>query len=1028
MKVYLLGGVEVAGADPGQVTASSRALSLLGYLVSRPEVPQPRSHLAGVLWPDSEGAQARTNLRRELHHLRALLDHTPCLEVDQRALTWHRGPGCRVDVQDFSSAVRDTESALAAQAHDRVQQHAGRALAAYRGPFLPGCYDDWALEVREELQRACVDLCDRVATYWLEHGDPAAAVAFVRRRVLLEPFEEQGYRLLMRAQSGSGDRAGAMRTYHQCAERLERELGIGPSAETRAELDVALGGSQRARQPTPPAPEVAPWSVSPGMVGRDDERARLRSVWDAAQDGSRFLVVTGEAGVGKTRLVSDLAAGVERQGAVVAGTRCFPATGSVPLAPVADWLRTAALRSATRRLDPVWRSEVARLIPDGEAAAADPEAGLRAKVDAWQRVRFFEGLARAFLAVDAPLLLTLDDLQWCDRATLSWLSFLLSFAPAAPLLVLATGRVAELSAGDVGDAVASLRGAGQVELLRLADLDAAAAARLASAVLGRPIGHDELDMVMSATGGNPFYLAEALRELVATPGPLSPAGLRGVLRTRLSALSGPVLEVAELASAVGRDFTLDVLIEASDLDAETVVRRVDDLWRQRILTESGRGYDFSHDLLREATYDLVSPPRRWLLHRRLAQSLELVHADRPDDVAAQLAEQHDRSGRPERALPYYERAARQASVLFAHADSVRWWQRCLDIIGARPPSRQRDRDELAVLQELVPPLGTWRGYASEQLVTCERRTAELGERLGLVEVRCTAAIALFASTFVQGRTAESHAWGRQALELSAQCPGLAAQAHMACAGSGLGLGDVALADQHFRLACDLARGTDSLPIGTRTEVHARAWWAHARWLSGDEAGAVADAAGSIATARLIDHPYSLAVALGYAAVTHQLAGDRAALADDLAELTQLCERYDFAYYREWAVVLRGWVEGGPGGRALASAGVERLRREGSLARMPYWLWLVADLHRREGDLRSAAAVLDAAGAAATEQEDRWWLAEILRTRAALDPPARAHARLLDAADLATAQGSATLGERCRRDLVAFADAEPAPNG
>ena len=118
-----------------------------------------------------------------------------------------------------------------------------------------------------------------------------------------------------------------------------------------------------------------------------------------------------------------------------------------------------------------------------------------------------------------------------------------------------------------------------------------------------------------------------------------PAGdLAAVLRNRLEQASVPAREVAGLAAAVGADFTLDLLTEASNLDAGTVVGAVDELWRYRIMREYRDGYDFSHDLLRETAYTLVSPPKRWLLHRRVAQALELLHPDDADTVSAQLAE------------------------------------------------------------------------------------------------------------------------------------------------------------------------------------------------------------------------------------------------------------------------------------------------------------------------------------------------------------------------------------------------------
>lgn len=1014
--VDLLGGVGIASEDPVHHRVSSRAMTLLAYLVSHSESPQPRAHLAGLLWPDSEDAQARTNLRRELHHLRVLLDDSACLQVDAGSLTWHRDPSCVVDVDEFLHEGRCTVAALEVDDREAVELHGRLTLALYQGPFLPGCYDDWALEVRQDLRRACVDVCDRVAAYWLSANDALASAIFARRRILLEPLEEPGYRLLMRAQLGAGDRAGAMHTYHQCASVLERELGVEPSSETQAELDDSLFDVGRGPGDTGPgSSDSATWPLSPHLVGRKAEQHRLHSAWSGAQTACRLVVITGEAGVGKTRLVTDFARGLREQGALVASTRCFAATGSVPLAPVADWLRSPHLRMAAKSLEAVWRAEVDRLVPEANGIA---DQGISAgdKVDPLQRLRFFEGLARAFLAVRRPLLLILDDLQWCDKATMSWLSFLMSFTGGAPLLVVATARDEELRNGDLADALSKMRSAGQAETVALDNLSPQEAAQFAAGILGHAISDDELDLVMSTTGGNPFYFGEALHKASSAPGPVEPGDLHGMLDARLSRLSEPAREVIELAAAVGRDFTLNLLIEASDLSEDTVVRQVDELWRRRILAEHGRGYDFAHDLLREAAYRMISPPRRWLLHRRLAQSLELLYRDSPDAVTAQLAEQHDRSGRPERALPYYERAARRATALFAHAESVRFWQRCLVLLGELPESSQRDRHENAVLQELLPPMNAWRGYASTEMEAYERRAFELGERLGLVKIRCTAAIALFATTFVQGQTAESHEWGEQALTLSAQHPELAAQAHLAFAGSGLSLGLLAMADKHFRLACDLGSGSDSLPIGTRAEVHARAWWAHARWLLGDVGGALAASVEAVDYARLIEHPYSLTVALSYAGVTHQLVGDVPTLRGIVAELTELCERYGFAYYRQWATVLAGWAQGGATGLATARSGIDSLEREGSLARMPYWLSLVADLHRREGDDASASAVLDAATSFATENGDLWWHPEVLRLRAAFDSDTVAKKRLQQAITLARSQSSLSLLERCQADV------------
>ena len=218
-----------------------------------------------------------------------------------------------------------------------------------------------------------------------------------------------------------------------------------------------------------------------------------------------------------------------------------------------------------------------------------PGAGSRAVVDDWQRVRFFEGLARALMAVGRPMLLVLDNMQWCDQETLAFVTFFLGLASGHPVLV--AGTLRDDSDPELVDWIVRMRASGLLTELTLGPLEVADTARLAEAISGQPWPED---LLQAATGGFPLYVVEAVRGSV-DPGRLDPGA---VLRNRLEQASAGAREVAGLAAAVGADFTLDLLTEASDLDAGVVVGAVDELWRRRIMREYGEGYDFSHDLLR----------------------------------------------------------------------------------------------------------------------------------------------------------------------------------------------------------------------------------------------------------------------------------------------------------------------------------------------------------------------------------------------------------------------------------------------
>lgn len=1006
LRVRLLGGVQIHVAGRPVEALSSRAVDLLALLASHVGTVQPRSHVAARLWPDSTETQARTNLRRELHHLRAILGDLPVLTNASEGLGWVVAEGVDVDVVTVLTAVADAVQALDAGDPAAFTRATAALPAVEPGEFLPGCHDEWVLEVREGLTRAVVDVCDRGTAFWRAHHDPEAALPLARLRVRLEPLEEIGYLRLLEAHRATGDVAGAVSTYHRCATLLERELGVGPGPALRSAMEDVLDeqsrppgparGSREERGPAGRMPDRPPVRGSrPPFIGRRDDLERLLADWEQAAGSRHLIVIVGEPGVGKTRLQTEFAALVRRRHGVVASARCHPGAAALPLAPVAEWLRAPQLRHAVRRLDPVWRAEVERLAPaqpegpasgtrvagtPAAAAAGRPRSGPTsgpAAGDAWQRIRFFEALARAVAGVSRPVLLTLDDLQWCDRATLAWLSFLLKSAIPSPVLVVATARRAELERSSLRQPLAAMAAAGHTRLDQLTELDADDMATLAAEILGREVDGAERALLRAATEGNPMSVIVAATQARAGSGRIRAEDLRTTLGRRLAALAPAELAIARLVSAAGRDVDLDLLMEASDLGEQELVAAVDGLWRSRLLVQERHRYDLAHDLIREAVYDEITPPQRWLLHRRVAQAMELAHDPADGPHAAALAEQYAAAGLPRRALPLLAQATHDAVVVFAHEDAIRLSERALQLLETQPRSRGRDERELATLLLMLPPLNALLGYASPRLEALAQQVALLAERLGRVADHTGALVTLFSCAFVQGRIAESAALGRQALELSVGAPDLRAQAHFAVAGAATSLADLDTAQVHFEEACALAAPHDALPNGTRTAIHAGGWWAHARYLRGDHDGAVELAHETVAAARLLEHPWSLTVALSYSAVTHQLCGDRAGLGAVLEELEPLCARYRFAYYDGWAAILRGWLSGAP---ERTRAGIDGLVAAGSLTRLPYWLWLHAEVCRSAGDRPAAAAALDPAIVQAHAHDDLWWLPVITRSR------------------------------------------------
>jgi DNA-binding SARP family transcriptional activator len=1016
LRIELLGGFRLTSQGrPLTASLTARQQGLVAHLLLHRGVPLSRQRVAAALWPESTDAQALTNLRRELHHVRHVLpDAEKVLDSEGRQVAWRADGPFALDVAEFEAAasegLRGERDALA------------RAARLYQGPLLPDCHDEWIAPERERLEHQAIEVLARLVAVLEQDRAFGEAIEHAQSLLRLDALDERAWRALMRCHARLGHRAQALHAYQSCASVLERELDVQPGADTQAVYRTLVEGSDEV--PAPPAPERS--AVYP-LVGRDAELAALVDLWQRVSAGeARVALVRGEAGIGKTRLAEELSEWCGARGVPVLSTRCYAAEGRLAFGPVAAWLQHEAIRPALAALDGVWLAEVARLEP-GVLVGRPELAAPAAQLESWQRRRFFEALARAFSAA-LPALLVLDDLQWCDGDTLEWLHFLLRFAPRGGCLLVGTVR-AEEESDNAALAVflRELKKLDRLTAITLGPLDEDATIRLAEAVTDRPLDDTARSRVVRQTEGHPLFIVETARmglaEGAASEPAVVPPRVQAVVARRLAQLSPGSVAAAELAAVVGRDFSFDLLAAAGDVEEDGLVRALDELWRRQIVEELAHDrWDFTHDRLREGAYAQIGPARRRLLHRRVAQALELVSASNLDPVSGEIAAHLDRAGQPARAAHFFRRAADVAMGISAAEEAIRSLEAARRALGRLPPSRDRDREELALRRALCEPLTTARGYAAPEVEGELEGVIALAQPLGDVDAHVQALWGLWAVHFVRGNLLRGRDFAREAVERAADDPVRAGEAHHALAGSLASLGDLEGARHEFQRALEAcAPQPHATMLGSDLGVFIRAWHSQVLCLVGDLDEAGREAERAIERARSLEKPYSLALANAYVGITHQMAGEVERTRACAEEAIALCERYGFAYYGEWARILLGWAcaeEGRPlDGIDLISSGIERLHAQGALVRRPYHLGLLAEAHLAAGQPDRASAVLDAGLAMASVHHDEWWSAELHRLRGERALGSDGEGHLVAALEIARAQGSRLLEGRAASSLA-----------
>jgi DNA-binding winged helix-turn-helix (wHTH) protein/predicted ATPase len=804
-----------------------------------------------------------------------------------------------------------------------------------------------------------------------------------------------------------------------------RELrhALGDPARTPRFIETVHGRGYRFIAPmTQPNGAVCGGEPSLRLVGREGELAQLHEWLAAVRHGTRRIgFVVGEAGIGKTVLVEHFLAEAAAGGRVLIGRgQCIEHYGAgEAYLPVLEILGRLGRESA-ERIAAVLREHA----PSWLSHLPSPVFGVNLQTPApATSARMLRELAEALevLAARDLLILLLEDVHWSDSATLEWLAYMARRRDKACLLVLCTYRPVEalLQNHALRNMAAELRQHPQCGEMVLDYLSGEAVEEyVRNSCAGIPEITELAAVLRRRTGGHPLFLAaivdEVLRERrgdaegrgAGLPDPVDiasriPSSARRFIEHRFELLSEADQRILHAAAVAGDQFCVSLVAEAAarpedDIevlcaawarDRQFLVPDGETAWPDG--SRSAR-YRFRHALYQEVLYARISPDQRARFHRSVGDRLERAYRKQAATVAAELAMHFEQGRLPVKALTHLRQAARNAVDRSAYAEAHRHLARAQEILPSLPEGRRRLRQELETLLLLGRVLMATKGWARDEVECLYRRARAICEQLGERSRLLETLWGMICVSFVKGDFRGTRILGAEVLQSAQvlQDTGYTILGHMELGGTTFHLGEPASATlRHFRRAKALydPRQHRSLVgrFGVDIGLFASSWAAHYLWYAGFVDQARAQAEETIELARMLAHPFSLAITLAYATMLYQFCRDMARL-DSLAEATiALCAEYGFPYYLAWAEVLQGWshaVAGAPDrGIAEMRRGIQVLDSTAG-ARLPYYRSLLAEACGRAGRIDEAFEALSGAGADMQRTDERWWEPELHRLR------------------------------------------------
>jgi DNA-binding SARP family transcriptional activator/tetratricopeptide (TPR) repeat protein len=680
---------------------SKKTRALLAWLALTGRAHR-RDRLCELLWDVADDPRAA--LRWSLTKLRGVVDSPGARRIaaDREAVRFEP-MGAVIDFERVRAEVGGDPARAPTDALER-------AAARFRGELLTGVdlpdfheFQAWCVALREDARilhvRILRALVARLA------GEPEAALGYARAWVSIDPFDESARATLIRLLAAAG-RTEEAAQQHAAGQRMAAELGHPSGA-----LDAAWSAIPRGPVAPKSPQEVAAHGAPPPLVGRRALLDRLLGLADdaTASGSARVVLLRGEPGVGKTRLLHELARGVTTRGGDVLRGAAFEAEVGRPYGPWIDALRTSPA--------PPERAELREALAPLLSGLAEAPSGTGGRDRLYGAV---VELIHERAAIATPLLIALDDVQWCDPAAASLLHFVARMSRSQPVLIALAARDGELPDNDgVLRAVRGLRRDLPLDEIDVPPLDRAGIEELVASAGG---AHDP-ERIFEASAGNPLFALELARADTDEV----PATLSLLVRDRLDRLEGEAADLLRWAAVLGPIFQVERLEGLIAMDFQAFDRALLALERHGLVGPSegeAGAYAFRHDVVRTAVLTELSEPRRRRMHGRVAA---LLHERGEPSLAAEIAHHASRAGASALAVDACVVAAARSLRVFASEDAQALARRGLAQVEAleEPARTARTLELLQILYTARPPSDT--ESAAAQLVALAERALDLGE-------------------------------------------------------------------------------------------------------------------------------------------------------------------------------------------------------------------------------------------------------------------------------------------------------------